>query len=230
MKYPFVLVLACSVWLPGQAAAGEITGRVRITTTLTKKRVTLPQVYERHVALPIAAAAPPNLEDELRRTVIFLDTEALPARPQKAAMDQRQRRFEPEIIAVAAGSTVAFPNSDPIFHNVFSLSKVKSFDLGNYKMGESRTLTFTEPGVVQLHCHLHPNMTGAVFVTPNSWFTQPDSDGSFTLPAVPPGRYTVVAWHKSAGFFRHTVEVRAAQAPLSFDFEIPLAAAARITR
>ncbi len=203
------------------AQVGEVTGRIRVTSTLTKRRISLPQVYERTAAISPAPAAAPDVEGELRRVVVYLDTPGLPARPMQARMDQHQRRFEPEVVAVPVGSTVTFPNSDPIFHNVFSLSKAKPLDLGNYKAGESRTVTFGQPGIVQLFCHLHPNMSGAILVTPNSWFTSPAGNGEFTLSKVPPGRYTLVAWHKSSGYFRRKIEVRPGK-PVEVDFEIPL--------
>lgn len=205
----------------GPAPVGEVTGRIRVTATLTKRRISLPQVYERAASLPSAPTLPPDVAGELRRVVVYLDTPGLPARPMQARMDQHQRRFEPEVVAVPVGSSVAFPNSDPIFHNVFSLSKAKPLDLGNYKAGDSRMVTFDQPGIVQLFCHLHPNMSGAILVTPNSWFTTPAADGEFTLAQVPPGRYTLVAWHKSAGYFRRKIEVRAGK-PVEVDFEIPL--------
>lgn len=213
------VVFVCVPSLFGQAA--EVAGSVRVTSALTKRRITVPQVYDRSAAIAPAPAARPDVATELQRVVVFLDTPALPARPVKVVMDQRQRRFEPEVVAVPVGSTVVFPNSDPIFHNVFSLSKAKQFDLGNYEKGEARSVAFTQPGVVQLHCHLHPNMTGAVLVTPNGWFAQPDTGGRFVLPPVAPGRYALVAWHKSAGLFRRTIELRAG-AKVSVDFEIPL--------
>ena len=98
---------------------------------------------------------------------------------------------------------------DPIFHNVFSLSKAKSFDLGNYPKGNTRTVMFPKPGIVFVDCHLHPNMSAVIVVTPNRWSTKADASGRFMLPDLPPGTYTVVAWHKSAGFFRKTIEVTA---------------------
>jgi plastocyanin len=211
------IALALSVPLPGQ-----VSGRIRVTKPLTKKRISLPQVYERNAAIPTPAAEP---EDELRRVVVYVDSTSLSANPAEATMDQRGRRFEPEVVAVPAGSTIAFPNSDPIFHNVFSLSKVKQFDLGNYNAGEVRKVTFTEPGLVQLHCHLHPGMNGAIMVTPNNWYALPDRTGDFHLPRLPPGNYTLVAWHKSAGYFRRSIEVRAGK-PVVVDFEIPLLHAA----
>ena len=203
------------------AQNGEIRGHVRVTAALTKRRISLPQVYDRTAALDTPPVTPPDMVGELRRVVVYLDTPVLAARPARATLDQRQRRFEPEVVAVPVGSTVSFPNSDPIFHNVFSLSKAKEFDLGNYKQGEARSVTFARPGVVQVNCHLHPNMSAAIVVTPNDWWTQPAANGGFTLPPVPPGRYTLVAWHKAAGVFRRTIEVKPGR-NIEVDFEIPL--------
>jgi|SoiMethySBSTD1v2_1073268.scaffolds.fasta_scaffold657292_2 plastocyanin len=223
VRHLFCLAIVAILPLPGQTVP-TITGRVRVTTSLTKKRISVPQVYERHAALAPPAApanAAADMKEELRRVVIFIDTAGLRTQPVLARIDQRQRRFEPEIVVVPAGSSVDFPNSDPIFHNVFSLSGVKRFDLGNYSAGQSRSVTFPKPGLVQVHCHLHPNMSGAILVTPNGVFTQPDEAGEFSLAAIPSGRYQVVAWHKNAGFFRRSIEVRST-APVTVDFEIPL--------
>jgi len=87
---------------------------------------------------------------------------------------------------------------DPIFHNIYSLSKPKSFDLGSYDKGQTRQVIFPRPGIVEIYCHLHPNMQATVVVTPNRWYAQPDSDGHYRIPDGPPGQYTVVAWHKTA--------------------------------
>ena len=108
---------------------------------------------------------------------------------------------------IQAGAKVSFPNLDPIFHNVFSLSGAKTFDLGNYPKGDTRMVIFPEPGIVYVNCHLHPNMTATIVVDAKQWNTKADRDGHFVLPDVPPGKYTVVAWHKAAGFFRQQVDV-----------------------
>jgi len=220
-----VLAAACLI-----AQSGEISGRVRVTASLTKKRISLPQVYERHAALPAPAGGPADMLGELRRVVVYLEGPARPADAGKAVvarMDQKNRRFEPEVIAIPAGASVAFPNSDPIFHNVFSFSKARRFDLGNYGSGETRVVSFPEPGVVQLHCHLHPNMSGAILVTPNRWHAQPGSDGMYVLRDVPPGRHTVTAWHKSAGWFRRQIQLPAG-GTVVVDFDIPLPAEASL--
>jgi hypothetical protein len=110
---------------------------------------------------------------------------------------------------------------DPIFHNIFSLSKPKAFDLGSYSKGETRYVVFPKPGIVDVYCHLHPNMEATVVVTPNRWYARSDRSGQYRIPDVPPGRYTVVAWHKSAGFFRKSVVVQPGHDSV-VDFFVPL--------
>ena len=142
--------------------------------------------------------------------VVFLEGD-LPAAgsPVRAELVQRNQRFEPELLVVPVGSTISFPNADPIFHNVFSLSAAKKFDLGYYPEGHTRTIQFDEAGVVQVYCHLHPNMYAAVVVTPNQWYAHPAGDGSFLLSSVPAGDFRLVVWHMRAGFCRREVHVEA---------------------
>ena len=139
--------------------------------------------------------------------MLFRSGEKLPSHPLTATLEQEYRRFLPDVLVVPVGSTVSFPNRDPVFHNVFSLSKPKSFDLGNYPKDQTRTVTFNKPGLVFVNCHLHPNMAAVIVVSPNQWSTKAAPDGKFALPHVPPGKYTIVAWHKTAGFFRKEVQV-----------------------
>jgi plastocyanin len=199
----------------------EVSGRVRVTKALTRKKVSLNQVYERAAALPAPTAESGTLAEELGRVVVYLEGNLPEPAPAEAEINQVKRRFEPDVVAVPVGSTVSFPNSDPVFHNVFSLSKSKAFDLGNYPKGQSRSVLFEKPGIVLLHCHLHPNMSAAIVVAPNQYFMRPDEAGGFAFSGVPPGRYTAVAWHKSAGFFRRKIELKDAAAA-TLDFEIPL--------
>jgi hypothetical protein len=138
-------------------------------------------------------------------------------------MEQKDRRFVPELLVIPTGSTVSFPNLDPIFHNVFSLSKAKSFDLGNYPRNHTRTIVFSKPGVEFINCHLHPNMSAAILVTPNSWNATADRAGRFVLHDVPPGSYTIVAWHKAAGLIKKPVTVEPARGA-SVEFFVPLGA------
>jgi plastocyanin len=130
-----------------------------------------------------------------------------PSNEATAKIEQTNRRFLPDMLVIQAGSKVSFPNLDPIFHNVFSLSGPRTFDLGNYPKGDTRVVAFPEPGVVYVNCHLHPNMAAAIVVAPNRWNTKADREGRFVLRDVPPGKYTIVAWHKAAGFFRQQIQI-----------------------
>ena len=188
--------------------AGDIEGTIIVQHTLTKKRVTATvSPYERGVSIGLGSDQEHDpLSFERAHVVIYLEGEVA-AGAVVGELGQRDRRFSPDLVVVPLGSTVSFPNFDPIFHDVFSLSKAKSFDLGNYAQSQSRTVTFPKPGIVFVNCHLHANMSAVIVVTPNQWSTKADASGHFTLPNVPPGRYTIVAWHKTAGFFRKTIQV-----------------------
>jgi plastocyanin len=187
--------------------AGEIHSHVTISRALTKKRVTLPAYQLRSAPLrPEPQTFAPV--DELSRVVVYLDGPDLkPAKPLHLEMKQRNREFEPDIVMVPIGSTISFPNGDPIFHNVFSLSQAKAFDLGYYPLGQSRTLRFDKAGIAQVYCHLHPNMSGAIVVVPTAWYGHPQEDGNLVFSEVPAGDYKIVAWHKTAGFLGRRIHV-----------------------
>lgn len=115
------------------------------------------------------------------------------------AMAQREKAFVPKLLAVTKGSTVDFPNEDKFFHNVFSLSEGNTFDLGLYRSGESKPMTFDKTGIVDVYCNIHPNMWAQILVLENPFYTQPSSDGNFELSKVPPGTYSVAAFVSGAG-------------------------------
>ncbi len=117
--------------------------------------------------------------------------------------------FRPRVTVVPVGSTVRFPNNDPFNHNVFSLSDEGAFDLGLYGRGEAKSTKFTRPAVIRVYCNIHANMAAFVVVRDNALFTQPGGDGSFTLPAVPPGKYLLHVWHERAAEVSQPVEVGA---------------------
>jgi plastocyanin len=219
----YILRTTVAVWLGMNlfafpAFAGEIRGVVEVSGGLTKKRVTLPAYQSRGLAAPEPGTGP---IDEMSRVVVYLEGSIGQVRPVTAEIRQRNRRFEPEILAVPQGSTVSFPNSDPVFHNVFSLSKVKSFDLGYYPAGTTRTVRFDQPGAVQVYCHLHSDMSALIVITPNRFYAQPSSGGAFKFTGLPAGWYSVVAWHKSAGLTRKKIEVPE-DGGVTVVFEIPM--------
>lgn len=108
---------------------------------------------------------------------------------------QKNEAFVPRVVPIAAGMAVDFPNLDPIYHNVFSLSPPRRFDLGKYPRGQSRSVVFPRPGLVQVFCDIHSNMAAFVLVLPNHAFAQPAADGAWALEGLPAGRYELRAWH-----------------------------------
>ena len=108
------------------------------------------------------------------------------------------KAFVPRVLAVPVGTEVAFRNEDELFHNVFSLTKPRDFDLGLYQGGNSKTQTFSTPGPVQLLCNIHSSMLGWVYVVNSPYYAQADSSGAFTIRGVPPGAYALKVWHESA--------------------------------
>jgi plastocyanin len=202
--------------------AGGIEGQVVIKRKLSRRTVTSPAgTYYRGTAVELASEPVDDpLVFERTHVVVYLEGRSVSA-PVTAILGQKNRRFTEDLLVVPAGSTVSFPNEDPIFHNVFSLSKPKTFDLGTYPKGQTRTVTLTTPGIIYVNCHLHPNMSAAIVVTPNRWSVRPDRSGAFSFEGVPPGKYTVVAWHKSAGFFRQPVEIKSDETASKLVFVIP---------
>ena len=209
------------------ASAQNITGNIVVKQKLTKRSVTPSvSIYQRGTAVELGKDAPEDpLDFERSRVVLYLEgptpTSTNSSSPAVFTIEQLNRRFSPDLLVLPVGSTVSFPNMDPIFHNIFSLSKAKSFDLGSYDKGKTREVVFPRPGVVDVYCHLHPNMAATIVVTPNRWYARSDKSGQYRIEDVPPGKYTLVAWHKSAGFFRKSIVVENGHDSVA-DFLIPL--------
>lgn len=121
------------------------------------------------------------------QAVIWLERMgAPPATPRRLEIPTRSKEFVPHVLVVPAGSTVAFPNHDPFSHNVFSISEAAPFDLGLFERGQTRTAQFPQEGIVRVYCIVHARMGAILVVHDNPWVAQPSTDGSFTLPPVPP--------------------------------------------
>lgn len=153
------------------------------------------------VTLP-AGASPKNC-------VVYLEGEGLKATPSASGkIAQQGKKFVPEVLPVVAGSTVAFPNEDKVFHNVFSLGPGLEFDLGQYRAGQSKTQVFAAPGPVDIYCNIHPDMFATVVVVPNDFYTTPKADGTYTIENVPPGSYTAVGWVQLGNVVRNPVTIK----------------------
>jgi plastocyanin len=116
--------------------------------------------------------------------------------PRRVQMVQRTKRFTPHVIAIPVGSTVDFPNYDPIFHNAFSNFSGQPFDVGLYPPGTNKSWIFKQPGIVRVFCNIHPTMSAIIGVFSTPWFAVTPASGKFNIPDVPPGEYQLRLFHE----------------------------------
>jgi plastocyanin len=192
-----VLAVAVAALWPsgagGRAAAGTIRGRVDVRMPVAPE----PQRPD----VGALGMSPAHESNDRRRSVVYLETApraAFDAREEPhARMDQRNETFVPHVLAIVAGTTVDFPNDDRTYHNVFSLSKAKSFDLGRYATGKSKSVRFDHPGIVRVFCDIHSHMSAFILVFAHRYFAVTDDAGRYRLENVPPGTYTLTVWNET---------------------------------
>jgi plastocyanin len=171
----------CALATPVPAQLSPITGQIQIEVTSQKGQK-------------------PTTGGELSNVVVWLTPldpgVALTSAPPATAprLVQRNKTFEPHLLVVVAGTSVAFPNEDPYLHNVFSLFDGKRFDLGFYEAGSSRTVRFDRVGVSFLFCNIHPEMSAVVVAVPTAYYGVSDRAGRVMIPNVPDGRYRMEVW------------------------------------
>ena len=197
-------------------APGAIRGRLEV------KRLATPTSPRPGVTDYGARTVRPT--PDVRRGLVYLDTAPRGAfdepEPGRAVMDQRNETFVPRLLAVTTGSVVEFPNSDRTYHNVFSLSRARRFDLGRYASGRSKSVRFDRPGVVRVFCDIHSHMSAFVVVFNHPFFRVTDGDGRYRLDAVPAGTYTVVGWYEGEARVQRSVTVPAG-GTVELDLEVP---------
>src|SRR6516164_5901908 len=130
--------------------------------------------------------------------VVYVVGFSEPAPSVVAEIRQHGKHFDPDLLPITAGQTVSFPNGDPFFHNVFSVSPIRKFDLGQYPRGETKTKQFPSVGVVDVYCNIHPEMAATILVLPNRKFTRAAADGTFRIAGIPPGHWTVYEHSRGA--------------------------------
>ena len=196
---------------------GSITGHIKLTT---KIRAPLPaNAYpSRTIGKHQAPAIP-----EIRNVVVYLKDPpfrgALPV--TRVELHQQDETFVPHVLAITKGSTVDFPNDDPFFHNVFSLSSAATFNLGRYPRGKSQPWKFAKPGLVKVFCDIHSHMSASILVLDHPYFTIPGIDGNYEIPNVPAGQYTIIGWHERVGERAASVRVDAGRAT-AVDLTVPV--------
>jgi plastocyanin len=198
-----------------QPTRGSIRGRVDIGGRTRSER--RPDVSALGAAVPSGAA-------DLRRGVVYLETAPAAALEERessrATLDQRNETFIPHVLAVTVGTIVDFPNSDRTYHNVFSLSRAKRFDLGRYAAGRSRPVQFDRPGVVRIFCDIHSHMSAFVLVFNHPYYDVADADGRFRIDNVPAGTYNVIAWYEGEARANRSIAVPSGGV-VDLDFMVP---------
>jgi plastocyanin len=197
------LLWLTAVSSPDAARNGSIRGRVEI-------RRAVPSATPRASMTEGGVLKAPDFTDRLR-SVVYLETAPRAAfeqiDPAHAVMDQRNETFVPHLLAITTGTTVDFPNSDRIYHNVFSLSKTKTFDLGRYAAGRSQSVRFDRPGIVRVFCDIHSHMNAFILVFNHRFFDVTDADGRYHIDNIPPGTYSVIAWNEGLASEPRTASV-----------------------
>jgi plastocyanin len=180
----FSIVILTFLYIPGQAFAGNIKGTVKVKGLRTPENI-----------LVYLTQAPPGAADLSK---------------VKFVMDQRNLEFVPHVLPILVGATVDFPNNDKVNHNVFSMSRTKKFNLGSYPAGESKSVVFDKPGIVELRCDVHAEMAAYILVMKNPYFAVTDKQGHFEIPDssileqtglsgvkdLAAGKYFIKSWHE----------------------------------
>jgi plastocyanin len=180
----YSLVFVLIIYIPGQAMAGKITGIVKVRGLRSPAGVLVYLVKA------------PSVHVDLSKT--------------KFTMDQQNLTFVPHVLPIPVGASVAFPNNDKVNHNIFSLSRTKKFNLGSYKPGESKSIRFDKPGIVELRCDVHAEMAAYIMVLKNPYFAVTDDQGRFEIPNskyldqsnikgikdLSAGKYVLKIWHE----------------------------------
>ncbi len=186
---------------------GDLSGRVNITQPIRENSQIGSQEIIRLYSFSYGGydATSSNRVAETPRVVIYLESpknahglkisKKWKNAPKFVTIDQKNEQFIPHILPIRVGTVVRFLNSDSVYHNVFSLSPVKSFDLGKYPRGQYRSVKFDKPGVVNVYCDIHTHMSAYILVLDTPYFTQIDSTGHFKMEQIPAGEYRLVAWY-----------------------------------
>ena len=215
--HPKFLILICATGLAATGSAKDhavsIEGVVQLPPPTIERA--LNQRYGTNAEAPLTASNP-------LAAVVYLEG-AVPAKAKPAAnavgeMAQKNMLFAPDLVAVRVGSAVAFPNQDDTYHNVFSYSKAKRFDLGRYRKDEKPgTVIFDKPGVVTVHCEIHDRMRGTILVLETPYFQKTDTSGHYRLEHLPAGHFVLKAWVNEGDVREHPVDLKSGAA-LRVDF------------
>jgi plastocyanin len=198
-RFLALLASAIALWplhVPSVAgrANGTLAGRVELERPA-------PDTHGRPSVGNLGMKETHGVSADQRRSVVYLETAPRGAFEDRgdlrARMDQRNETFVPHVLAVLAGTSVEFTNSDRTYHNVFSLSRIRPFDLGRYPTGKSKSVRFDRPGIVRVFCDIHSHMSAFILVFAHRFYDVADAEGRFRIDSVPPGSYVVAVWNET---------------------------------
>lgn len=217
---PAALLVPLALAAPQTAAPGAPLGTIR---GRVEARRELSPVEPRPAVAALGMEGARAVPDR-RRSVVYLAVAPQAAfeygeRP-RAVLDQRNQAFIPYVLAVQAGTAVEFPNNDRTYHNVFSFSKPRRFDLGRYPRGQSKSVRFDQPGVVRVFCEIHSHMSAYILVFAHRYFAVTDAEGRYRIDDVPRGTYTAVAWNDGEPRDTRTVRVPEEGGAVELDFVV----------
>lgn len=197
-------------------ATGSVHGRVEFRSE--------PGVAPRRPAIGDLGTAPARDLPDRRQAVVFLEVAPRGAFEERegahATMDQRNENFIPHVLAVTTGTVVDFRNDDRTYHNVFSLSKPRSFDLGRYAAGQSKSVRFDRPGLVRVFCEIHSHMSAFILVFAHRFFAVTGTDGEYRIGGIPPGTYVLSVWHPSLSAAPQPITIPEQGGDVEMDFSL----------
>ncbi len=205
MKYLLPLLVLGTCLLAGETAHAQATIEGKVALPKSSAPPVMNRRYEVVTKGGIMATDPAV-------AIIYLEGKfPKPATPPRATMAQRDLSFATPLLPVQLGTVVEFPNEDDTYHNIFSYSPAKRFDLGRYRSDERPipTQTFDQVGLVALHCDIHEHMRGLILVVDTPYFVKSDSEGRYRLTGLPAGHYTMKVWLNSKTTLEKPVELKA---------------------
>jgi plastocyanin len=216
--------LAWIVFHPLLAAqgSGTIKGTIEIPPYSKSAPVQVPSRYGSLPAMESREGSKTVRTAEVTNVVVYLEGQGLENVHRNcppAVLDQRNATFIPHVLSIVKGTTVKIVNRDKTYHNVFSLSSTKKFDIGRRPTGEEVPETFDKAGIVQVFCDIHSHMSAYIIVLDNPLFVQPKADGTYTIEGVPAGKYSIHVWHERFSASPQSVVVTSGEAT-TVDFRL----------
>jgi plastocyanin len=204
MKPSLLHIVPCALAMLGGFVSAEVTIEGRVELPKARGAPLVTKRYEIITKGGVVSTDPPTAVVYLEGS--FAGPQALPT----AQMAQKDLGFVTPLLPVFVGTKVEFPNLDDTYHNIFSYSEAKRFDLGRYRPDERPIPweVFDKPGAVTLHCDIHEHMRGLILVLATPYFTQSDTAGHYRLAGLPAGRYTLKAWVSSKTTMERSVELK----------------------